>query len=124
MMDFAFFVIFLEMAIGFVSVLGEADGGHAGQYQQNVTGSGFANSTGTMGEVPKADILTFGMDFILAGFRTLMAIATSFVAFSWLLYSQFGIDPRVCVFIQGIIYIVYLWGFLQWKSGRGGRMFE
>jgi hypothetical protein len=137
MMDFALFVIFLEMSIGFIVVLGDSNafgspgnnffkaeqGGKIAQYQQNAT-PGVAGEIGTMGTVPKADILTFGMDFILAGFQTLMMIAESFVAFSWILYSQFHIDPVVCTFLQGIIYIVYLWGFLQWKSGRGGRMFE
>jgi hypothetical protein len=137
MMDFALFVIFLEMSIGFVATLNDANafgnpgnnffkpeqGGRIAQYHQNVT-AGAPGEIGAIGEVPKADILTFGMDFILAGFRTLMQIVESFVAFSWILYTQFHVDPGVCVLIQGFIYIVYLYGFLQWKSGRGGRMFE
>jgi hypothetical protein len=141
--DLAVFVIFLEMSIGFVTVLGQPEygqmglfpnpgnnyfkadqGGYVKQFQQNVNGSGINNDTGAIGTIPKADILTFGMDFILAGFSTLMMIAGAFVAISWILYSQFHLDPKLCVFIQGIVYIIYLWAFVQWKSGRGGRMYE
>lgn len=136
--DLALFVIFLEMSIGFVTVLSEdgglfpnpnnryfvaEQGGEIQKYYQNVT-SGAGNNTGAIGEIPKADILTFGMDFLLAGFRTLMMIAGSFVVISWLLYTQFHIDPKLCIFIQGLVYVIYLWAFVQWKSGRGGRMYE
>lgn len=142
--DLALFVIFLEMSIGFVTVLAESpengggglfhnpdnkyfvpeQGGEISKYQQNVTGVKGTNNTGAIGVIPKADILTFGMDFLLAGFSTLLLIAGSFVAISWLLYTQFHLDYKLCIFIQGLVYIIYLWAFVQWKSGRGGRMYE
>jgi hypothetical protein len=135
MMDFAILIIFLQVFIGFTIQLGQSQNGQMGlfpnpnnsffkgeqggeiqKYQQSVNG--------TWGTTPEADLITFGMDFILAGFKTLIMIATSFLSISLVLYTQFGLDPKFCAALQVVIYIVYLWGFLQWKSGRGGRMYE
>jgi hypothetical protein len=139
--DLAVFIIFAEMMIGFISILGDDPNGpnHGGGLfsANNYSGQYFAanpggyvydyqhtNATNTTGDKLSVDYLTFAIDWIFASFNVLFRIVEAFVAISWVLYSQFHLEPRFCLFLQGIVYFIYTWAFIQWRSGRGGKAFE
>jgi hypothetical protein len=137
--DLAVFIIFIEMAIGFFAILGDdpAHGGGGLFPSENYTTKYFTpetggavyvyqhtNATNTTGEVGGVDYLKFAIDWIFASFTVLFTIISAFVGISWILYSQFHLEPRLCFLIQGIVYFIYTWAFIQWRSGRGGKAFE
>jgi hypothetical protein len=128
--DLAVFIIMIEMSIGFLAglqglylytpYLNADQGGEISTYQQNITDPGGIVKK----EVSIGDYLKFGLDWIFASFNMIVMIVTAFVAFSWILYHEFGLPIELCLFIQGIVYLIYTWGFIQWKSGKGGQAFE
>lgn len=137
--DLAIFIILLEMSIGFLSVLGDSPQNHGGGLftKANYTVKYFSGAEGgyittyqgsnastAVGELPKVDPLSFAMDWIFFSFNMLIRIVEAFAAISIVLYRQFHLDPQLCMFIQGIVYLIYTWAFIQWRSGRGGRAFE
>jgi hypothetical protein len=134
--DLAVFVIIIEMSIGFVGILGEAapkggglfhnpddsyflpnQGGEISKWQN-------LNATDAVGPTEGINPLSFIVDWIFFSFNMLFTMIGAFVAVSWVLYSEFHIAPQLCAFIQGIVYLIYTWAFIQWRSGRGGRAFE
>jgi len=141
--DLAVFVILIEMSIGFLGVIGAgnvntlADGtqtpqvqqmvyeqggdyGVGGRWQQRGSTVALANTT----QPSVLDYVRFGIDWISGGFFMLLQIMAAFFAISWVLYTKFKIPMEICVFIQGIVWLIYSWALIQWKSGRGGAQFE
>lgn len=133
-MDLAVFIIMIEMAIGFMGGMhfytdkygedvdymqsGLAQGGYVRQFQTE-------NITTTFAEKPTiADYFKFALDWVFASFNMILMIVGAFFAIGLLLNIQFGLPAYLCVFIQGIVYLIYMWGFIQWRSGRGGQAFE
>jgi len=140
--DVALIIIFMEMSIGFLGVLTD-DEAHSGgalfllpnhttstiyyfspednQYIKQYQNS---NATDAIKDSASINPLTFIMDWILNGWAILSTVITAFAAISLVLIRQFHLDWRLAMFIQGIIYLMYTWMFIQWRSGRGGRAFE
>ncbi len=124
--DLAIFVIMIEMSIGFIAGLGFYDhpslmsvqNGEINRYQTE-------NINETFAEKPTiADYLKFSLDWVFASFNMFIMIVSAFVGISWILYTTFKLPLTLCFFIQGIVYLIYTWGFIQWRSGRGGQAFE
>jgi len=137
--DLAVWVIIIEMSIGFIAVLGDspAHGGGGLFTSGNYTTRYFTPETGgavyqyqhtqanqTTGIVGEVDYLKFAIDWIFASFSILLTMISAFVGISYILYTQFNLEPRLCFFIQGLVYFIYTWAFIQWRSGRGGKAFE
>ena len=137
--DIAMLIIIMEMSIGFMGTLIEDEAHHGGNLYGNMSRSvryfspednayitqyQTSNASKAIGDAGAINILTLGMDWILGGWNLLFSIITAFAAISITLNRQFGLDPGLCAFIQGIIYLMYTWMFIQWRSGRGGRAFE
>lgn len=133
--DLAMFIIMVEMSIGFLGGIGfypndasgqpvdylkSEQGGSIITFQKNITDENFIANR----ELGIADYFKFGLDWIFASWNMLIQIIIAFVGISFILYKQFNIPIELCVFIQGIVYLIYTWGFIQWRSGRGGRSFE
>ena len=132
-MDLAMFIIIMEMCIGFITspnlgLFNQQQVGYIGvdtasnqyvtQYQSN---DAFNNLTAKPASV---NVLTFAIDWIIAGWTMFLSIVTAFGLISLVLYSTFHLPMEICLFVQGIVYLIYTWGFIQWKSGKGGRYFE
>jgi hypothetical protein len=132
-MDLAMFIIIMEMCIGFLTApnlglftkeqigyvnVDAASNQYVVQYQSN-------DSFNTLVAKPaNVNLLTFAMDWVIAGWTMFLSIVGAFVLISWTLYWTFHLPMEICIFTQGIVYLIYTWGFIQWRSGRGGRYFE
>ena len=136
-MNLAVFVIIIEMSIGFLAGIGyyPAHGGEQANFIQAdqkvpyiVNAQASNETTLKTGWMPNglsgADYLQFTIDWITAGFSMMLKIMQAFLAISTILYTSFHVPTEICVFIQGIVYMIYTWGFIQWQSGRGGGGFE
>jgi hypothetical protein len=134
-MDLAVLIIMIEMSIGFLAGIGyypndasgesvdylRADqGGVVSTFQKNITDEDYVSNN----ELGIGDYLKFGLDWLFASWNMLIMVVKAFVGISFLLYTQFNIPIQLCVFIQGIVWLIYTWGFIQWRSGRGGKAFE
>lgn len=133
-MNIAVFIIILEMAIGFMASIGYYEGdvfyspaqpGETGMdYIVKAQNNDTLNSEYNPAELTIGDYLKFGIDWIFAGFLILVTIMSAFLGISWILYTTYHLPMVLCVFVQGIIYLIYTWAFVQWRSGRGGAGFE
>jgi len=135
--DLAMFIIILEMSIGFLGSTGDVGlnlyGTH-GDYlrrdmseysinaQKNTSlGDGLAKTSAPT----IADYFLFGAQWLFAGINFFIQIATAFLAISFTLQTKFGIPfIPIGAFVQGIVYLIYMWAIVQWKSGRGGGSFD
>lgn len=126
--DLAVFVIMVEMCLGFLAELpglynaptlvAHEQGGDIYQWQHSNMNTEFGTRL-TIG-----DYLKFAMDWVLAGYNMLVTVLTAFFAISLILYRDFGLPSELCFFVQGIVYLIYTWALVQWRSGRGGQAFE
>jgi hypothetical protein len=137
-MNLAVFVIIIEMSIGFLAGIGyyPTTGGvetsfvKADQDIPYIVNAQAANESLRTEWMPKeggiggADYLQFTIDWITAGFTMMLRLMQAFLAISTILYNDFKIPLEICAFVQGIVYMIYTWGFIQWQSGRGGGGFE
>lgn len=129
--DLAVFVIMIEMSIGFMSGLQFYEGiGGAGSLPVAQGGEVYRmqheNITETIAlrEPGIGDYLKFALNWVFASFNMMITIIRAFFFVSWDLYTVFHLPMTLCLFIQGIVYLIYTWGFIQWRSGRGGQAFE
>ena len=135
--DLAMFIIIMEMSLGFLTVI---DFGHvnSGARVDRVMDPERGGDYGVGGtwqnrnSIPSpdsakpsvVDYLKFGVDWGIAGFFGALQLIGAFVAISWILYTKFQIPMEICVFVQGIIYLIYTWAIIQWKAGRSGGQFD
>jgi hypothetical protein len=133
-MDLAVFIIMIEMSIGFLGGMhfytneagedvdymqsGLAQGGYVERFQTENISETYAEKPGI------ADYFKFALDWVFASFNMILMLVGAFFVIGALLNIQFGLPLYLCVFIQGIVYLIYAWGFIQWRSGRGGQAFE
>jgi hypothetical protein len=133
--DLAVFIILIEMSLGFLSGLhgfyttqGQGlyhatQGGAVAGWQQRSSTDEFVAGT-EPGGLNGFDYLNFAIMWVLASFWMIITVLKAFFVISWDLYFVFGLPASLCAFIQGIVYLIYTWAFVQWKSGRGGQAFE
>ena len=132
-MDVAMLAIIIQMCMGFLSLpnLGlftQAGIGYMGvdansnqyvtQYQSN-------SSLSSLTQKPSdVNVLTFGIDWIIAGWTMWLNIIGAFTLIGWALFVTFHLPMEICLFVQGWWVLIVTWAIIQWKSGRGGNYYE
>jgi hypothetical protein len=135
--DLVVVILLMEMTIGFFAALGElpSEGGggwlpHADdQYftpdQDKISKFMGKNASDTWTtDTEQVDYLSFAVSWVFASMNMIIDMIAAFTVVSWVLYSQFHLDMGLCMYIQGIVYFIYTWAFIQWRSGRSGRGYE
>lgn len=133
-MELAVLVIICEMCIGLIA------SNDLGFFPKDTSGrmnstpfyvatqggeiSRYQNESPLGDDAKQLDYLKLGLDWLFASFNMLIMIFKSFFFISYDLNKKFGLDPVFCIFLQGVIYIIYTLGIIQWKAGRGLGMYE
>ena len=118
------FLVVLQASIGFVN------NSNVFEYQFVQTPSGCKDYTiENLSDVSEEDISIFDyakiiLDFLLTSFLLFLKIILAIVFIYPTLVSAFGIPSFLSVFLQTGIYVVYVWGIIQFKSGKGTKTME
>jgi len=70
------------------------------------------------------DYFTISARWIIEGFFLFIKIIFAIAFIFPLLISIFNVPTSLAAFIQGGIYVIYLWGYMQWKSGKSTKYME
>ena len=131
--------LLLQAAIVFVGAIGifEDDPIGSTQFQNEYTtwtiegtlGEDFedfalANSTNSTGIRYQVDTFLLSVTWVWQSFIWVMKILASVILIYPTLKNTFGIPTELSALIQGAVTVIYVWGWIQWKSNRQPKYFE
>jgi hypothetical protein len=129
--DITILIIAFELAIGFVNGIGLFQTQFFNEAQvasgSNSSSLGFMtgsiDSTGNLVGAQQSgsmDYFTLAVGWLLSGFLLIVSIGQAVVIFLPQLITIFHCPTALAIVIQAMIYLSYVWGYAQWKSGRMG----
>ena len=124
------FLIILQASVVFVSDTGIFDQNYIedASLAKNsyYTSYNISNLTEySAGEEPSTwDYFTISAKWIIDGLFLFVKIIFAVAFIFPLLISIFNVPASLAAFIQGGIYVIYLWGYMQWKAGRSTKYME
>lgn len=121
------FIILLQAAIGFTNTIGVFDQPFYATPDNKVTGYTVENlsSFGDVGENPSIlDYAAISITWVWQGLVMFLQIAFAIVLVYPTLVDTFGIPGSLSAFIQVGIYVIYVWGYMQFKTGRSTKHME
>jgi len=137
--EIAMMCVLLQASIVFVGAMnifsGDplASGAHQNQYTswtvESTLGEDFedyavGNSTNSSGILYQVDTFLIGVTWIWQSFIWVMRILVSVVLIYPTLAWVFGVPEELSALIQIGVVMIYIWGWVQWKSNRQPKYFE
>jgi uncharacterized membrane protein len=130
MWEITVFVITLELGIGIIDGIGLFDTmmyNQTGYIQQQGATAYNITTTGnliTASTPTSMDYYTMGVGLVMAGWNVLVSVFIAVVCILPMLILKFHVPPVLAIPLQAMIYLMYVWGIAQWKSGRSGGMLQ
>jgi hypothetical protein len=130
MWEITVLIIVIELGIGIIDGVGLFDTMYYNQsgyiqqqgqstYNITTTGNLLASSTPT-----SMDYYSMGVGLVLSGWNVLLSVLQAIVFILPTLINKFHIPIQLAVPLQAMIYLMYVWGIAQWRSGRSGGMLQ
>jgi len=130
MWEITVFIIALELGIGVIDGIGLFDVmyyNQSGYIQQGTTSSYNMTTTGNLlsSSTPSGvDYYTMGVAMVVSGLMIFLSVCQAIIFILPTLILKFHVPIQLAVPIQAMIYLMYVWGIAQWKSGRSGGMLQ
>ena len=124
--DMALILIILQASIGFVNGLGIFDRDYYATQNNTYTQYRVANLTEynpSEGE-GLADYVADLARWVVDGLKLLFKVVGAVFIIYPTLTDTFGVPSGLSILLQGGIYVIYIMGWVQWKSNKGMRQFE
>lgn len=130
MWEITVLIIVIELGIGIIDGMGLFDimyYNQSGYIQQQGQATYNLTTTGTLVQsaTPSGtDYFTMGAAWLFSSLMLVLNIVLAILFILPTLIIKFHIPPVVAIPIQAMIYICYVWGIAQWKSGRSGGLLQ